>query len=197
MTVYGGDEGSHCGRQRKVRASRNCAWELHLTCCHLWHDNISIGPIKIVEFSVSNCKYLDKGDAEENSIEIVLRLINKDIQRVLLRHCHQSLQWVFDEAGLKLKALTSWAITLVSSECDFVSICKLSSLSPFLCRQHRSTFIQEKLHKRDFTFSRRWTFCVRHWCRLFQGVQPNCQNPSAMFSTYIMRETRNTWKETL
>ena len=77
---------------------------------------------------------------------------------------------------------------MVSSECDFVSICKLSSLSPFLCRQHRSTFIQEKLHKEDFTFSRRWTFCVRHWCRLFQGVQPNCQNPSAMFSTYIMRE---------
>ena len=63
--------------------------------------------MKIVEFSLSNCKYLDKGDAEENSIEIVLGLINKDVQSVLLRHCHQSLQWVFDEAELKLKALTS------------------------------------------------------------------------------------------
>ena len=41
---------------------------------------------------------LDKGDAEEDSIEIVLSLVNKDVQCVLLRQFHQGLQSVFEVA---------------------------------------------------------------------------------------------------
>ena len=47
---------------------------------------------------------LDKSNAEEDSIQSVLSLIDKDIQCVLLRHSHQSLQSVFHEAGVGLKS---------------------------------------------------------------------------------------------
>ena len=140
MTVYGGYEWSYCGRHKSIRGrvwgSINCPWELHLTCPqNLWHpDDIHCmreTTIQIIEFSLI-VTMLDKSNAEEDSIQSVLSLINKDVQCVLLRHSHQSLQYVSHEAEVKF--LTSWAITFVSSECDFVSMCKLSSLSPFLCR---------------------------------------------------------------
>lgn len=47
---------------------------------------------------------LDKSNAEEDSIQSVLSLIDKDVQCVLLRHSHQSLQSVFHEAGVGLKS---------------------------------------------------------------------------------------------
>lgn len=52
---------------------------------------------------------LDKSNAEEDSIQSVLSLIDKDVQCVLLRHCHQSLQSVFmkQELDNKVKFLTS------------------------------------------------------------------------------------------
>ena len=97
--------------------------------------------IQMIEFSPIVIM-LDKSNAEEDSIQSVLSLIDKDVQCVLLRHSHQSLQSVFmkQELDNKVKFLTSWAITFVSSECDLVSMCRLSSLSPFLCSRHSVNF---------------------------------------------------------
>ena len=94
-------------------------------------------------------KILYKCNAEEYSIEIVLGLIDKDIQGVLLGHLNQGLRWKRADQEQKHECGTSWAITFVSAECDFVSICNVSSFRPFLQnKRQRSKRLGDKMFQR-------------------------------------------------
>ena len=124
-----------------ARARINCAWGEHLTCQllgYLFVQNIFTGQANISCKPYFLCnlvlifKFLYKCNAEEYSIEIVLGLIDKHIQGILLGHLHQRLRWNHAEQEESYECGTSWAITFVSAECDFVSICNVSSFRPFL-----------------------------------------------------------------
>ena len=118
MTFSGEHEETQCGGHRSIRGevwrNINCAWEQHLTrdpsdiqLCHKLNSKCSFG-LKLLIFdihtlvnngyerileAISIVDYSDKGNAEEDPVEIVLCLINEHVQCVFLGHFHKSL-WI-------------------------------------------------------------------------------------------------------